>query len=696
MRPLGVLLVASALMCQLPTASAQDGTAEIALLRQPVWHDGDDRLNLKLRITNTSDVDLKGFNIVVGSSYRVTTRSGLHTIFDPDSFESVSSLPLPLAFPNLALPPGATHDVVVGNPVAELGLVAAGEPGVYPLKITLQDSAGISLDSLATQVLYYPERPETRLGIVPLVTLNDTPARRPDGTFAPGSDGAFPLEEALAENGWLTVAAAALGRGVEGGMRAALAPTPRLLEEVADLSDGYARTSTEGVEEVPDDSPVARRADAVLGTLRAAVSSGSLQPVKIPYSAPDLPSITAITDGVTGQLAAGSAALVEVFGEATGGRAWAYAPSGRLDAEALEQISGAGVERTFFAPNSLEESPNPDEAGCPVRTFSFTCAVEVSTELGGSLSGFMFDPFLQEHLGEVQRPTSAAPALQRFFAETAMIREELPGTPDRVIAAAIPATSRTSARITRSLIIGLARAPWLETMTPGQGLNRSATEVTKQIVEAVPVLDESPPDAYLTETQAAGETVAQFGSLQPPANLIRRLGRNVLVAQSRALWSDPALGLEYARASVNEVEREFAKIGIVAPDEITLTSKRGEFQFILVNDTGYDVSVDVAMTSDKLDLPDPGAIDVAPGQRRVTVRVTTESSGIFPLTVQLLTPDGFEISEAKPITVRSTEFNEIALGVIFGALAFVVIFYVVRGIRRRRNRREPRAGTIPV
>jgi hypothetical protein len=102
------------------------------------------------------------------------------------------------------------------------------------------------------------------------------------------------------------------------------------------------------------------------------------------------------------------------------------------------------------------------------------------------------------------------------------------------------------------------------------------------------------------------------------------------------------------------------------------------------------------MTSDKLDLPDPGSIDVAPGQRRVTVRVTTESSGIFPLTVQLLTPDGFEISEAKPITVRSTEFNEIALGVIFGALAFVVIFYVVRGIRRRRNRREPRAGTIPV
>jgi hypothetical protein len=697
LRVVAAMLVITSASILVPAASAQEGTAEIELLRQPVWHDADDRLNINLRITNVSESDLEGFNIVVGSSYRVTTRSGLHTIFDPDAFESVSSLRLPLDFPNLTLPPGATHDVLVRNPVSELGLIAAGEPGVYPVKVTLQDPAGISLDSLATQVLYYPERPESRLGMVPLISLNDTPARAPDGTFGPDTDGRYGLEEALARDGWLTAAAGALDRGAQGRLRAGLAPTPRLLEELADLSDGFRRVAGDAVDDLPADSPVSRRADDALAQLRAAVATQSLQPVKVPYSAPDLPSIAPLANGVTDQLAAGSAALVEVLGEQAGGsgRAWAFAPSGRLDAETLEQISGAGVEHTFFASNSLEEPPNPEAAGCPVPAFSFSCPVEVPTELGRSLSGFMFDSFLQEHLSILQRPGSAAPALQRFFAETAMIREELPGTPERVIAAAIPVTSRISARMTRTLIMGLARAPWLDTLTPGLGLKRSATAVEKQIVESVPELAETPPETYLEATQDAGTTVAQFGSLQPPPDLIRRLGRNVLVAQGRALWSDPERGLEYATESVDEAEREFDKIEVIGPEEITLTSKRGEFQFIIVNDTDYDVNVDVEMSSDKLHLPDSGPIEVASGQKRVTVRVTTQSSGIFPLTVQLTTPDGLEISEAKPITVRSTEFNEIALGITFGALAFVVIFYVVRGIRRRRNRREPRAGTIP-
>jgi hypothetical protein len=72
----------------------------------------------------------------------------------------------------------------------------------------------------------------------------------------------------------------------------------------------------------------------------------------------------------------------------------------------------------------------------------------------------------------------------------------------------------------------------------------------------------------------------------------------------------------------------------------------------------------------------------------LTVDVAAQSSGIFPLVVTVETPDGTFITD-KTIEVRSTEFNEIALGLTFGALAFLILFYITRAIRGRRSRVEP-------
>jgi hypothetical protein len=63
-----VLAALAGTVVVLPSANAQEEVAEIELLAQPVWHDADDRLNLKLRITNTSEEELHGFNVVVGAS----------------------------------------------------------------------------------------------------------------------------------------------------------------------------------------------------------------------------------------------------------------------------------------------------------------------------------------------------------------------------------------------------------------------------------------------------------------------------------------------------------------------------------------------------------------------------------------------------------------------------------------------------
>jgi hypothetical protein len=697
-RGFSALLIATAgLVAVAPRSPAQEDLAQIELVRQPVWHDDNDKLNLRLRITNTSDEDLNGFSVVVGASSRVTTRSELHTMFDPSTFEPVSTLPLPLNRPNVTLVPAQSKAVIIRNPISNLPLITeSGEAGVFPLKISLLDADGVPLDSLATQVLYYPEKPEFRLGMVPIVILNDAPARGPQGAFGPNETGDFPLEAALTEDGWLSgMVNALVERSPD--LHLGIAPVPRLVEELGDMANGYRRTDGDVLETVGTGTDEATAAAEVIDELRTVMESRVIQPVRVPYSAPDLPSIASDAGGIPTQLDVGTAVISEVLGDtaAAGGPGWAYAPAGRLDAESLEQLAGAGIEHTFFSDDSLEAPANLDLAGCPVAEFSFACPIEVSTELGGSINGYALDPFLQEHLSGLLQTGLVRDSLQRFFAETAMIREEQPGTSGRVIAVATPAMWHPTPRIAKTFINALETAPWIETLTPGEGLEHASSISDKQTVQTIPPSPDAPDDSYFAAVDDAQQVVDQFASINPPADLIRRLGRNVLTAQSRSLWADPALGASFATESAKEITRELNKIKVIGPEEITLTSKEGQFEFIIVNENNYAVTVEVDMTSDKLDLPDSDPIDIAPGRKRVEINVTTQTSGTSRVFVQLRTPDGLEISDVTQIRVNSTVFNEIALGITFGAIAFVVIYYSVRGIRRRRNRGQPSTGASP-
>jgi hypothetical protein len=74
----------------------------------------------------------------------------------------------------------------------------------------------------------------------------------------------------------------------------------------------------------------------------------------------------------------------------------------------------------------------------------------------------------------------------------------------------------------------------------------------------------------------------------------------------------------------------------------------------------------------------------ARGLKQVEFDVAAEASGLFSLLVSVETPEGRVIT-SKKIRIQSTEFNEIALGLTFGALAFLVAFYITRGARRRRS-----------
>ena len=668
----------------------------LELVSQPVWHEADSRLGLRIRVVNEGPGDLEGFDLVVAAFDKVTTRSGLRTIFESGSLSTIASsqLPLPLAFDRVVGPQESTI-VEIRNPVSDLASIdATGQTGVFPIQVTLRNLSASPQATLVTPLLYYPDSVTPQLSVVPIVTFNDAPARGPGRTFVPeivDGEERFPLEEALLADGWITGLVDALeGRGDE--FRIGFAPTPRLLEEIADMADGFERLSGGEVEQVRQSDPVAQAADNLLRRLQELMERPAVQHMLVPYSAPDLPSIATETEAVQNQMGVGEQVAQEVLGLDSSGERWVYPTAARVDETTFEQVSQIGS--LVFSADSLDTPSNPELAGCPIEAFSFLCPVEVGTSETASRTGFVLDANLQQTLGAVADSGNDRLDLQNFFAETAMIREELPSREDRVLAFAVPQNWNPSPRIARILTNGVAKARWLATKTPSEGLQIQGSPKERQVKNQL----EPPPDQPLNPSPAliadAGRRVEQFREVNPPDELVESLRRDVLVAQSKWWWTDPEQGLAYAREAAERVDSEFEKVRIIGPNEITLTSRTGELQFLIVNETGYPITAGVELVSTQLDLNETEPYEIAAAQQRLNVPVTTRASGIFRLTVQLVTPEGIPIGESQQIRVRSTDFNAIALGITFGALAFLILFYAVRGIRRKR-RSGAKTGTSP-
>ena len=688
--PLVILL--SALVPARPALAQEEQLAlSVSLASQPIFYEQGDNLDLDIRVRNSSSQALDGFGLQVTAYDKVSSRSALHESFDGTALGSFAAFPKSF---DQRVAPGASTVVSIDDPVSELApLNQTPDGGVFPMTISLLDNNGVTTDSFTTQLIYYPSAVETPLNMVFVVPLNSIPARSPAGVFGfdsgPDLRGRS-LAEGLLSSGWLSSTVDAIDRLADKKLEVALAPTPRLIDEVADLENGYRADNGESVQEVSE-GPVTKAAGAFLDRLRALLQRPGVQPLLVPYSFPDLPALEAHAPEDLGpQLKQAEDVLGSVL-QLDLGRSWVFPPAGRVDADTLERLALAGIDNLFFSPRSLEEADSPLTAGCPEPVLSFACPVMAKSTFGGSTRGYVGDADLQARLASLARSGSDRLELQKFFAETAVIREELPGRTDRIINAALPAHWQPSARMIKLLYRGLATAPWLRTITPKQGLLQGIEVAERQPVDMLPESPNQLGSVDYGEIVEASEVVQSFSRMEPPAPLVQRLQRNILVAESRSWWSDEALaaiGPDYASSAAAEAAAEMDKIS-VAINKVVLTSSKGEILLSIVNSADYPVHALIRVDSLKL-APDPALIDAyfEPGLTREFVDVTARATGIFSLEVTITTPDEYPIQRlSRP--VRSTEFNRIALGITVGALAFLIGFYIMRWSKRRHNRSSP-------
>jgi hypothetical protein len=587
--------------------------------------------------------------------------------------------------------------------------------GVFPLTVYLYDASGTTLlESVTTSLIYYPQPPPVPLNLVLLVPLDALPAEGPDGVFHTDAYGRYPLADALQPSGWLTGMIAAVQRGVGLTGRAsarrsdrsrhskhhvptpvhlhlAIVPSPRLVAEIADLANGYLQESNGKVQRIAAGAKTARAAAGFLRRLTALLKSGRVQTMLTPYSAPDLPTLARNFD--LEHLAQQLKAASDVLTSRLDARAeWLFPPGGRLDASTLDDLRLASeATHTVVSEGALQQPGDPAFGGCPSTFATFACPIRIRSETSSSL-GFQADGGLEQRLQALSRSGDDRLDLQRFLAETSMIQAETPGVTGRVVTAIIPPLWHPKASLAAGFFRDLNQAPWLRTLTPRKGLRFGRSPVTKHLITTAPRVKNEPPQAYFSAISDAEAEVQHYATtladLSRPPPLLDRLRQDVLVAQSRLWWSTPATraeGAAYASVAEAQASGELDKVSIGGVNEISMTSQRAQIPFVLSSRADHPVTVNVKLFSPKLgfDRSQLKGVVVQHGTQQIAVEATAQASGIFPVEVTVETPDGFILAK-KSIQVRSTNFNQIALGLTGGALAFLIAFYVWGLIKKRR------------
>lgn len=695
------------------TAGAQETpVADVRLVGQQIHHELDDRLNIRVQVTNVSETPLSGLTLQAAVFPKVASRTELH-----DSFADVTLDTPPLA-PAVdvrrTLGPGDSAPVTINPKLSEF---LPTVEGVYPVQVTLFGDSGEQLDAFKTPLILYPERPEIPLNFTLMVPLSSTPARGPDGHFAANEEIEWPLEIALSDEGWISGLIDALDVASETGLHLGVAPSPRVMEEIADMANGYTKIVGGEVERIERGAPEAIEADGTLEQLRSLLTRQGVQPVLSAYAGPDLPTLLRELglEHLNEQFSVGEATLTDLLPDAEFRPQWLFATGSRWDAETLGTIRRARpvtedlrtfVGAEFFDPridDTAPTCPNPGVADAQLA-HSFTCPVEIATE-DLRTQAYVREGDLQDRFADLAERGGDALDLQRFFAETAFIHLEFPGIPKRIVHTTIPAHWQPKPYISQRLLNGLARAPWLTTRTPASGMKAATNPLPRDLIPTVPDLRGQPDEEDFDTIRRTAARLKTYRELGPPPERLDRMDHNLLVAVSRTWWNEPPLstqqGIAYAEDTEDEIIGEFGKLTVSGPDT-TLTSQRSAIEVNVFNETTYPVTVDVdffAQGGDiRIDESDQEELDnltVEPGEApAIKVDAIAESSGIFNVEARILSPETRSVINSKVLTIRSTNFNQIALSITFGALAFLILFYVLRLVsRRRRASRETTEST---
>ncbi len=511
------------------------------------------------------------------------------------------------------------------------------EPGVYPVRVRLQDADGNRVRTLMTSLIRLPETGQrvTQTGAAILVGVHrpppDDPAARSSTDVADRSllEDLAPVLDALA---------------ARPGLPATFSITPDTLARIAG-DDG---------------------ATEELARLRAQLTAPGRTLLDAPYVDVDAPSLVRadLADNLTLQRDFGRQTLADLLEQPITGT-WQL--RSRVDEATLTQLRTRGVARTLLPGDALSGGTGVlapvdlPAGGGTTRAVSVSSAYAVGVDP-------LDDPVLAAH---------------RLLARLASTGPGPTGTP-AVVVSVDPAlaSEKTLAIVADSLAFGspffaAADLPKILDAPPAAAGARLATPAQPDLGTY--------PLTYRRAQSALSSFQSMVGGRQ---QLITPFDLTLTVSAAQDL------SLEQRHddaASVSaDLQVPFTSIDTPAKEKVTLGADDGKFPLPIESSLDYPVKVVIELeANDRVEFPN-NRIETTldPGSTLVPIRVKTRTAGDTPVRITVRSPDGGVILAESRYTIRSTAVSGVGIVLTVGAALFLAVWWGRHWRRARAARTE--------
>ncbi|MGI8792574.1 MAG: DUF6049 family protein [Acidimicrobiales bacterium] len=616
---------------QAPT-SARSAAGAIDFVSQTPWHVGDQPSELRVRLgTRTDPATLE---LALAFYPRITSRSEFAQTLEGRVQRAALNLQrFPLV--DLVADPTGVITVPLSPPVTR--------QGVYPIRVELRDpSSGDVIDALTTYLVHIPAPIEgDRLGVGLTVPFAAPAATLPDGSFQLDAGQQNRLAGLAA-----TIAAASIPFTV-----VARGETLDALGNTADATGTNTLTALAGATSGRVFVP-----QHYVGTRLPALLRGDLSSEADTQAQRAAAAVSSRLP--TAQLAADT-----------------WISDIALDREALAYLRGRGITNVVVPETTFEPLDLP-------ITLTQTFAVRTDA---GRLTAAASDAGLRGHF-----VSSVAPALaaHQLLADLSVLYFDRPGL-SRGVAVVPPDSWEADPAMLRPLLDGLASSPILQSQTSTTFFNQTPVLETNGEPDLRSLAD-LPAERLVfdpSRVRAARNRIDSLVSVLTPFNpIIERLDRTLLTSESAVLR--PTQRTALLTGTDRQIDAVLAQIRMPAKRSITLTAREGEIPVSIGSDIPHPIRATIRLRSGTLGFPDGDSIPVELTRSNLTqlVKVRANTSGSFPLRVQLVSPDGNLVLGETRVTVRSTAVSGVGVALTAGAFIFLALWWA-RHLRGQRSKR---------
>ncbi|MDQ2649859.1 MAG: DUF6049 family protein [Actinomycetota bacterium] len=531
------------------------------------------------------------------------------------------------------------------------GGLALGQPGVYPLTLTGEDTAGDDV-RLVSQLVVPPPTDGVAppLGVALLAHLGLPPTQ---GTEPPP----VLAEEELVALAGVVDALASLEE-----LPFTLQPQPETMVALSLATDPAPLDLLRELQALADRHPV-------LDGPFVAVS-------------PDTLAGAGLSEELDRHLLAGAAVRQGMFPDAEAVEG-TWVSGGGLGRAGLELLADEDIERIVVRSDDLESTN--DGVLSLARPFRLVPPAERGTAPSdAAIEALVVDGSIADRLGGDEG--DAVQAIQ-VVAELSALYFEQP-TVARAAVVPIDRTTPPTTIATVGRILGTAgflQPVDLDTAFDTAEPLVDRTGDLREVELDGNEVDRLSPDIADAIGAARGQLASLATMLSPDDTVLQDVESDLLRAEAERMASaDRRAHLTDARSRIGQVVGGVTTTGTAT---VTLTARDGNLPITLVNDTGSALSVVLHLRSTKLSAP--GGTDVPVelpvGATRVDIDIRTRASGSIPLELVVTSPDGALLLTTARYSVQSTAVSGVGVVLSGGAILFLLVWW---GRHWREHRRS--------